>query len=74
MVCGDTPTYGWVYVWVGQWVVSCQNTTNLINLCLIEKIQLCLKIYDFCRHPHLWVGLWVVWLMDQLMSEVMSNH
>ena len=31
-----------------------------INLDLIEIIQFCLKIYDLLRHPHIWVGVWVV--------------
>ena len=43
---------------VGQWVGSGQITKNLINLNLIEMIQFCLNIYDLCRHPHPWVGVW----------------
>ena len=46
--------------WVGQWVWSGQITKNQINFKLIEIIQFCLKIYDLWRHPHLWVGGWVV--------------
>ena len=38
---------------------SCEITKNQINLHLIEIIQFCLKIYDFGRHPNLWVGGWV---------------
>ena len=38
----------------------CQIIKNQINLDLIEIIQFCLKIYDLWRHPHLWVGVWVV--------------
>ena len=40
-----------------------QIIKNQINLDLIEIIQFCLKFYDLLRHPHLWVGQWVVvWL------------
>ena len=34
-------------------------TKDRINLELIEIIQICLKIFDLLRHPHLWVGVWV---------------
>ena len=44
--------------WVGEWVGSGQMT-NLIKLELIDIIRFCLKIYDFWRHPHLWVDGWV---------------
>ena len=44
-----------------------QIIKNLINLDLIEIIQFCLKIYDFLRHPHLWVGVWVVGWMGGLI-------
>ena len=27
--------------------------------------QFCLNIYDLCRHPHTWVGIWVVWWMGE---------
>ena len=37
-----------------------QIIKNQINLDLIKIIQFCLKIYDLLRHPHLWVGVWVV--------------
>ena len=64
MIGRDTHTHGWVCGWlsgsVGQWVGSGQMTKNLINLDLIEVIQFCLKIYDLLRHPHPWVGAWVV--------------
>ena len=46
--------------WVGQWVGPGQIIKNQINLYLIEIIQFCLKIYDLLRHPHLWVGIWMV--------------
>ena len=53
-------------------------TKNQINLELIEIIQFCLKICDLLRHPHLWVGVWVVeWisgLMDGSMGGVRSYH
>ena len=55
-----------------------QITKIPINLELIEIIQLCLKICDLLRHPHLWVGVWVVgWisgLMDGSMGWVRSYH
>ena len=40
-----------------------QIIKNQINLDLIEIILFCLKIYDLLRHPHPWVGIWVVGLM-----------
>ena len=40
-----------------------QIIKNQINLDLIEIILFCLKIYDLLRHPHVWVGIWVVGLM-----------
>ena len=45
-------------------------TKNLINLELIEIIQICLKIFDLLRHPHLWVGGWISGLMDGSMGWV----
>ena len=36
-----------------------QITKYQINLDLIEIIQICLKISDLWRHPHLWVPGWV---------------
>ena len=48
---------GWFGGWVGQWLGLCQIIKNQINLDLIKIIQFCLKIYDFWRHPHLWVGI-----------------
>ena len=60
MICGDTPTYGWLYGWMDELMVgSYQITKYQINLDLIKIIQFCLKIYDLWRHPHLWVALWV---------------
>ena len=52
----------------------CQITKNRINLELIKIIQFCLKIYDLRRHPHLWVGVWVVEWMGRLMAGVMSSN
>ena len=46
--------------WVGQWVGPGQIIKNQINLDLIEIILFCLNIYDLFRHPHLWLGVWVV--------------
>ena len=54
--------------WVSQWVGSSQVTNNRINLDLIEIIQFCLKIYHLLRHPHPWVGVWVVWWVSGLMG------
>ena len=54
---------------MGQWVGSGHITKNRINLDLIEIIQFCLKIYDLLRHPHLWVGVWVVgWISDWVVG------
>ena len=53
---------------------SCQIIKKLINLDLIQIIQFCLKIYDLLRHPHLWLGVWVVGWMSGLFGGVMSNH
>ena len=58
--------------WVGQWVGLGQIIKNRINLDLIEIIQFCLKIYDLLRHPHLWVGVWVVWWMGGLICGSMG--
>ena len=52
---------GWLGGSVGQWVGSGHVTKYQINLDVIEIIQLCLKIYDLLRHPHLWVGVWINW-------------
>ena len=49
---------------VGQWVGLGQSTKNLINLDLIEIIQFYLKIYDLQRHPHPWMGVWVIQLVN----------
>ena len=64
--------------WVGQWVRPGQITKNRINLDLIKIILFCLKIYDLLRHPHLWVGVWVVrwiggWWMGGLICESMGG-
>ena len=64
---------GWLGGSVGEWVGSSQMTNNLINLDLIEIIQFCLKIYDLLRHPHPWVGVWVVGWVSGSMGRVKSN-
>ena len=39
----------------------------------MEIIQFCLKIYYLLRHPHLWVGVWVVgWLVGSVGQWVGS--
>ena len=53
----------WVDGCVDGWG-SCKITKYQINLDLIKIIQFCLKIYDLWRHPHLWVGVWVVRWVD----------
>ena len=53
---------------------SCQIAKNLINLDLIKIIQFCLKIYDLERHPHPWVGVWVVGWVSGSIGGVRSNH
>ena len=64
---------GWLGGWVGQWVGSGQMTKNLIDLDIIEIIQFCLKIYDLLRHPHPWVGVWVVGWVSGSVGGVRSN-
>ena len=58
---------------MGQWVGPGQIIKNQINLDLIEIIQFCLKIYDLLRHPHLWVGVWVVGWMGGLICGSMGG-
>ena len=55
---------------MGQWVWSGQMTNNLINLDLIEMIRFCLKIYNLWRHPHPWVGIWMVGWVSWSMGGV----
>ena len=43
----------------GSMAVARKNTKYRINLDLIDRIQLCLKIYDLWRHPHPLVDGWV---------------
>ena len=78
MICKDTITHGLVCGLlggsVGQWVGSGQITNNLINLDIIEIIQFCLKIYDLWRHPHPWVGAWVVGWFSGSMGGVRSYY
>ena len=57
-----------------QWVAPGQIIKNQINLDLIEIIQFCLKIYDLLKHPHLWVGVWVVGWMGGLICGSMVGH
>ena len=54
---------------MGQLVGSGHITKNQINLELIKIIQFCLKICDLLRHPHLWMGVWVVGWISGLMDE-----
>ena len=61
---------GWMGGSVGKWVGSGHITKHQINIDLIEIIQFSLKIYDLLRHPHLWVGVLVVGLMDGLMGRL----
>ena len=39
MIYGDSPTYGWMYKLVGEWVGPCQITKNGKNVDLIEIID-----------------------------------
>ena len=64
---------GWVDWWVNWWGLG-QISKNRINLELTEIIQFCLKICDLLRHPHLWVGVWVVRWMGGLICGVWSHH
>ena len=61
--CGDNMETMW-------WPWGPQISKNAIKFERIKIIQFCLKIYDLWRHPHLWVAVWVVGLMD----GVRSNH
>ena len=63
----------WMGGSMGQWVGSGQITNNLISLDLIEIIQFCLKIHDLLRHPHPWVGVWVVGWVSGSMGWDKSN-
>ena len=79
MVCGNMPTFGWVYGrlggGVGQWVSSCQISKSQINCDLIEIIQFYFKIYDLWRHPtHGCVYWWMGGLLCGSGCGVMSNH
>ena len=62
---------------MGQWMGSGHITKNQINLEVIKIIQFCLKICDLLRHPHLWMGVWVVgWnggLIDGSMDGSMGR-
>ena len=58
---------------MGQWVELGQITKNRINLELIEIIQFCLQICDLLKHPHLWVGVWVVGWMGGSMAGARLN-
>ena len=53
---------------MGQWLGSCQITKNQINLHVIEIIQFCLQIYDLWRHTQLWVCVWVVRWVGEVMT------
>ena len=61
---------GWVNMWVNGWG---DITKNQINLEVIELIQFCLKICDLLRHPHLWVGVWVVGWNSGLIDGSMGR-
>ena len=58
---------------MGQLVGSGHITKNQINLELIKIIQFSLKICDLLRHPHLWMGVWVVGWSSELMDESMGG-
>ena len=53
----------WVDRWGDWWDLITKNQIDL-NHDLIKIIQICLKIYDLLRHPHLWVGGWVDWWVN----------
>ena len=69
---------GWFDGSLGQWVGSGQITNYLINLDIIEIIQFCLKIYNYLRHPDLWLDVWVVgWMIGLIcgsMGGIRSYH
>ena len=73
-----SPPMGGCMVWwvggrLGLWVGSGQNTENLKTVDWIKIIQFCLKIYHLLRHPHPWVGVWVVGWVSGSMGGVKSN-
>ena len=74
MICGDNPTYGWVYGWFGWWVgqlvESCQITKNQINLDFIQIIQFCLQIDDLWRYLHAHTTHWSQSLAIEIMSII----
>ena len=70
---------GWVHMDESMGGVPGHITKNPINLELIEIIQFYFKICDLLRHPHLWVGVWVVGWSSGLYGWVngwgtRSNH
>ena len=52
---------------------SGQITKNFKIVDSIKIIQFCLKIYDLLRHPHPWVGVWVVGWVSGSMGRIRSN-
>ena len=44
--------------------VTRQISLNVITLKWIKIFQFCLKIWNMCRLPHLWVGVWFCGLVD----------
>ena len=60
----------WVNGWVNGW--DQVKSLKIIILDLVEIIQFCLKIYDLLRHPHLWVGVWVIGWMGGLICGSMG--
>ena len=49
-------------------------TNNLINLDIIKIVQFCLKIYHLKRHPHPWVGAWVVAWMGGSVGQWVGSY
>ena len=76
MICGDTPTYGWVYGWlggcVGQWMGSGQITKNWINLDWLRYFNFVWK-FMICEYTltHGWV---YEWLGGQLRSGQITKN
>ena len=58
---------------MAQWVGSGHITKYQLNLDLIEIIQFCLKIYDLLRHPHQWVGGWVIQWVNGWGQVILLN-
>ena len=64
---------GRVVQWVNGWGQVILLSYIEINLDLIKiKSNSVCKIYDLLRHPHLWVGVWVLWVGSGQMTNLIK--